>query len=113
LTAALVLSPPRPIAHLHIDPTEPRVAHVLVYSSGNAAFAVGTEAPRVRHDTLRIHTPANLTADLSVGDVHVVAVEASDLNLTVTLHDAPASKLTAIGRHLVVERGGTGVHPQR
>lgn len=118
LAGALMLAlphamPPRSIARLHIDPTQPRVTHVLVYSTGNGAFAPGSDSVRSRRDTLRLATPVNVTADLTDGDLHIVAVEESDLDLTGTLLDAPASKLSAIGRHLVIERGGTGVSFER
>ena len=103
----------RPLARIHIDPTVPRVAHMLIYSTGNAAFAVESDTLRPRHDTLRIATPTNVVVDLTGGDLHVVATDDQDVRLKATLEDAPATRLEAVGRHLVMERGGTGVRLHR
>jgi hypothetical protein len=103
----------RPVARIHVDPTAPRAAHLLVYSSANAAFAVGSDTLRPRRDTLRIATPANIVVDLADGDLHVVTTDDQDVRLKATLDNAPAAHLEAVGRHLVMERGGTGVRPQR
>lgn len=102
----------RPIARIHVDPTEAHVAHLLVYTSGNAAIAVGADSLRPRRDTVHVTTPANITVDLTDGDLHIVGTDDQDVRLRATLHDAPAARLEAVGRHLVMERGGTGVRTQ-
>jgi hypothetical protein len=102
----------RPVARIHIDPTEPRAAHLLVYSSGKAAIAVGTDTPRPRRDTLHVTTPTKITVDLTDGDLHIVGTDDQDIRLSATLQDAPAARLHAVGRHLVMERGGIGVRTQ-
>lgn len=110
--AASTRPPGRPVARIHIDPTEARTANLLVYSSGKIAIAVGADTLRPRRDTLHITTPTNLTVDLTDGELHIVGIDDQDIRLEATLHDAPAVRLSAVGRHLVMERGGTGVRTQ-
>jgi len=110
--AASTRPPGRPVARIHVDPTEPRTAHLLVYSSGKIAIAVGADTLRPRRDTLHITTPTNLTVDLTDGELHIVGIDNQDIRLVATLHDAPAVRLSAVGRHLVMERGGGGVRTQ-
>jgi hypothetical protein len=110
--AASTRPPGPPVARIHIDPTEPRTAHLLVYGSGKIAIAVGAGTLRPRRDTLHVSTPTNITVDLTDGELHIVGIDDQDIRLDATLHDAPAVRLSAVGRHLVMERGGAGVRTQ-
>lgn len=108
--AAASAIPAHPIAHVHIDPTGAQPAQVLIYSSGVGAFAVGTDSVRLRGDTIRAVTPLNIVADLVAGDLHIVSVGMVNVDVKATMIDAPASRLSGVGQHLVLDRGGSGIH---
>jgi len=86
---------------------------VLIYADAPSRFALSGEALRMRSDTIRATTPARLEAYLNAGEIHVVADGPIPLDVAATLTNAPATHLTATGRHIVLYAGGTGIGPQR
>jgi hypothetical protein len=65
----------------------------------------------LRRDTLRLTTLDAFDVDVTDGEVHVVldGVAPGRLALTATVTNGPAQRFAASGRHIVLERGGTGV----
>jgi hypothetical protein len=82
---------------------------VLIYASKPSPFALRGNAMMVRSDTLRVVTPARLTAILNAGDIHITADQSVPIAVVANLTHAPALKLTATGREIVVESGGAGI----
>lgn len=87
--------------------TTSRPAVVLVYTDGAALVGVGDEKPVTHIDTLRLRTPQRLVADLTNGDVHVVAEDGGSLAVSEELSDV--KPVAAAGRHIVLARGGAGI----
>jgi len=95
------------LAHFEITTSRPGV--VDVFSDGAALIGIGDEKPVVHNDTLRLRTPQTLVADLTNGEVHVVAEDGGSLAVSAQFSDAPATHAAAAGRHIILERGGAGI----
>lgn len=110
---ALLLCAAGPSGHLpavaHLQITASRQAMVDVYTDGPALIAVGDERPVIHNDTLRLRTPGRLVADLTNGDVHVIAEDGGGLSVSVQFTDPAQPALAAAGRHVVLARGGAGI----
>lgn len=82
-------------------------AIVLVYTDGPALVGVEDEKLAIHTDTLRLRTPQRLVADLSNGDVHLVAEDGG--GLAVSAKSSDARPVAAAGRHIILARGGAGI----
>jgi hypothetical protein len=84
---------------------------VVVYGDrGPVRIGLGTNAPTLVGDTLRLnHLPA-FTADVTEGDVHVeLRGVRGTLELGAEVEGGPATRYTVRGRHVILRQGGTGV----
>lgn len=84
---------------------------VVVYRErGPVRIGLGTNAPTLVGDTLRLnHLPA-FTADVTDGDVHVeLRGVRGMLELGAEVEAGPATRYTVRGRHVILRQGGTGV----
>ena len=82
---------------------------VLVYATAPSAFALRGSEMTVRTDTIRANTPVDFTAFLNAGDIHIAAVGTVPIEVHATLTGAPATRLGAKGRRIVLESGGAGI----
>lgn len=102
------------VTHLGISltgvPTSNRPMEIVIYGSGPVRVGLGTAAPTVLRDTIRLdHLPA-FTADVSNGDVHVEMRRAEGmLELGGEVTGGAMSTFTIRARHVVLAKGGMGV----
>ena len=92
-------------------PAEDRTRNVLVYTTGDAAMAIGGEVPTARRDTLHVRLPGNVSLDLSkLGDVHFMSADGVPFEMSGMLvgKDA-AQQLGARGKHMMIMSGGWGI----
>jgi hypothetical protein len=90
------------------DPKDEKVS-VIVYASGpGARVAVGGGELAPLTDTLRLSTLEPITADVSQSDVHIRLLSTGRLKVGGPVQGGRAIHLTAIGRHIVLLKGGTG-----
>jgi len=82
---------------------------LLVYTTKSARITVGQLSARITSDTLQLRTPTSFTADLTEGEVHLVSVDGSVLDVTAVFRDSPATNATAHYAHVILNQGGTGV----
>jgi len=87
-----------------------------VYATGGSFSEVG-EPPSARTDTLTESVGDFASAgdlfdiDVTNGDVHFVSKDSSSIHIEAAMSGAsPASWLSATSRHIVIQRGGAGVH---
>lgn len=110
----------QPLAAAGLPAAKPNVAvvliesdratrEVLVYATKTARVAVGELQPRIGSDTLRLRTPAAVTADITGGEVHIVSRDGSAIRVTVAFRDSPAIRSIAEDVHTVLKQGGIGV----
>lgn len=102
------------VTHLGVSltgmPTSERPMEIVIYGNGPVRVGLGTAAPTVLRDTIRLdHLPA-FTADVSNGDVHVEMRRAEGtLELGGEVSGGAMSTFTVRARHVVLEKGGMGV----
>src|SRR5688572_11139056 len=94
-----------------IEVTSSPNTSVLIYGSKPAPFALRGGEMKVRADTVRVITPVQLTAFLHTGDIHIAANGSVPIEVVATLTHAPATRLTATGREIVLNSGGAGIRP--
>lgn len=87
---------------------------ILIYAEGNASVTFGTQAPHVLVDTIRLRSVPSYTLDVSNGAVHVEFVGGQlegggVISLSGYVIGADTVRMRAVGRHLVVEKGGSGI----
>jgi len=97
------------IAAVSVESQSKATVTILVYTTKSARITVGKISARITSDTLQLRTPTSFTADLSNGEVHLVAVDGSALDVTAVFTDSPASRATAHFGHVILKQGGTGV----
>lgn len=85
---------------------------ILVFASDSARVGIGTGSPRILTDTLRLSSLPAMTLDVTDGEVHVMLVGPGQLEIGGTVTGGPATRLSAMGRHIVVRKGGTGIWPR-
>ena len=81
---------------------------VLVWAAGPARVGVGNAEPIALTDTLRLNSLPSITADVSQGDVHVQLLSPGRMRLGGEVSGGRAIRFTAVGRHIVVLKGGVG-----
>lgn len=96
-----------------IEVTSSPNTYVLIYGNKPSSFALRATTMKLRSDTLRAETPVKLTALLQGGDIHIVATESVPIEVVAELTNAPAKRLSARGREIVIESGGVGIRPAR
>lgn len=87
---------------------------ILMYAEGDAFVTFGTQSPQRLVDTVRLRSVPSHTLDVSNGAVHVELVGGQlpgggVVALSGHMIGADAVRMRAVGRHLVVERGGKGI----
>lgn len=110
----VVLSAKKNIAEVSVESRsvesrERTQVYVLIYTTKSARIAVGQLSAKLTSDTLQLRTPVSFTADLTDGEVHIVSVGGTPLDVTAVFHDSPASNATAHNTHIILEQGGTGI----
>lgn len=95
--------------HADIAVTSSPNTAVLIYATSPSAFALRGSEMRVRTDTIHATTPVSLTAFLNAGDIHVDAAGTVPIEVEASLTRAPATRLGATGRRIVLESGGAGI----
>jgi hypothetical protein len=110
----------RPAAHslalapeADIEVTSSPSTSVIIYASKPSSFALRAATMELRSDTLRAVTPVKLTALLQGGDIYIVSAESVPIEVVADLTNAPAKRLSARGREIVIESGGAGIRPAR
>jgi hypothetical protein len=81
---------------------------VLVWTTGSAKVGVGAADPTPLTDTLRLSSLPAITADVSEGDVHVRLLSPGRMRLGGDVSGGRVVRFTAVGRHVVVLKGGVG-----
>lgn len=83
---------------------------IVIYGEGPVEVGIGTDAPTALRDTIRLdHLPA-FTADVTNGAVHIELRKAGgSMELGGDASGAPMTTFTVRGRHVVLDKGGTGV----
>lgn len=105
----VILSAQRNIATVSVESQSRVPVTLLVYTTKSARIGVGELFARITSDTLQLRTPTSFTADLTDGEVHLVSVDGSVLDVTVVFRDSPATNATAQMPHVILIQGGTGV----
>jgi hypothetical protein len=96
-----------------IEVTSSPSTSVIIYASKPSSFALRAATMELRSDTLRALTPVKLTALLQGGDIYIVSAESVPIEVVAELSNAPAKRLSARGREIVIESGGAGIRPAR
>lgn len=86
---------------------------ILIYGAGPVQVGLGTAAPQVVGDTIRLKTFPAFIADVTNGDVHVELRGEGELELVGTVTGGPAMRVSATGHHLVLLKGGIGIRTVR
>ena len=81
---------------------------VLVWAAGPARVGVGNAEPTALTDTLRLNSLPAITADVTQGDVHIQLLSPGRMRLGGEVSGGRAIRFTAVGRHIVVLKGGVG-----
>jgi hypothetical protein len=87
---------------------------ILIYADGPASVKFGTQPPHLLIDTVRLRSTPSFTVDVSKGAVHVEFVDGQlegggVLRLAGYVSGQDSIRFRAVGRHLLVEQGGTGI----
>jgi beta-lactamase regulating signal transducer with metallopeptidase domain len=93
------------------------VTAIRVYAEGGS-FRRSSEPATVRRDTLTLYgseavsMPSEvLDVDVTDGPVHFVSTDSANVHIEAAMTgDSPALWLSASGPHIVIDRGGAGVH---
>ena len=81
---------------------------VLVWATGPARVGLGTADPAALTDTLRLNSLPAITADVTQSDVHIQLLSPGRMRLGGEVSGGRAIRFTAVGRHIVVLKGGVG-----
>jgi len=81
---------------------------VQVWTTGSARVGIGAADPAPLTDTLRLSSLPAITADVSEGDVHVRLLTPGRMRLGGDVSGGRVVRFTAVGRHVVVLKGGVG-----
>ena len=105
--------PPRRtvVVRIHNVGTSPSAndsARVILYTSGSARVGVGSADPSPLADTLRLSSLNAITADVTDADVHIQLLSPGRMRLSADVSGGRALRFTAVGRHVVVLKGGVG-----
>jgi hypothetical protein len=96
-------------ANVAVDSKGQFAGELLIYGDGPVKVGLGTAAPQVVSDTIRLKTFPAFTADVTNGDVHVELRGEGEIELAGTVSGGPAVNVSATGHHLVLLKGGTGI----
>ena len=102
------------IDSMDVHGVNPSSLAILLYADGPASVRFGAEPPHVLADTVRLRSAPSFTLDVSKGAVHVEFVDGQldgggVLMLAGYVIGQDSIRLRAVGRHLLAERGGTGI----
>ena len=113
-------SPPPTPVRVRIDTmivhgVAPHELGIFVYADGAASVEFGARPPHVLVDTLRLRSTPSFTLDVSEGAVHVDFVHGQlgggggVIYMSGYIIGADSIRFRGVGRHLLVEQGGTGI----
>jgi bla regulator protein BlaR1 len=97
------------MTNVAVDSKGQFAGELLIYGNGTVKVGLGTAAPQVVADTIRLKTFPAFTADVTNGDVHVELRGEGEIELAGTVSGGPAVNVSATGHHLVLSKGGTGI----
>jgi hypothetical protein len=96
------------LTELGIREPKDSTIRIIVYATGPARVSVDGAALAPLTDTLRLSSLPAITADVSESDVHIRLLSSGRLKVGGDVTGGRAIHLTAIGRHIVLLRGGVG-----
>lgn len=113
-------SPPPPSVRIRIDTmivqgVAPHELGILVYADGPASVEFGSRPRHALVDTVRLRSTPSFTLDVSEGAVHVDFVDGQlgggggVMYMSGYIIGADSTRFRGVGRHLLVEQGGTGI----
>jgi beta-lactamase regulating signal transducer with metallopeptidase domain len=82
---------------------------VQVLATRGALISKGKNATPVRSDTIYVLPPAYVTADLTDGDVHIVSMNGSPLDVSAIFRNSVESTGSMRFAHVILEKGGVGI----
>jgi hypothetical protein len=102
------------IDSMDVHGVNPSVRSILIYADSPSSVQFGIEPPHLLVDTVRLRSTPSFTLDVSKGAVHVEFVDGQledggVLRLAGYVTGQDSIRLRAVGRHLLVEQGGTGI----
>jgi hypothetical protein len=97
------------IRNVAVDSKGQWAGELLIYGDGPVKVGLGTAAPQMVGDTIRLKNFPAFTADVTNGDVHVELRGEGEIELAGTVSGGPALNVSAAGRHLVLAKGGGGI----
>ncbi len=100
--------------NIRVDANGTLVGDILIYGTGPVRIGLGLAPLTLVGDTIRLKTFPAFTADVTNGDVHVeLRGSEGTLEIGGIVHNGPATKVGASGRHLVLLKGGMGINTVR
>lgn len=97
------------IRNVVVDSKGQWAGELLIYGDGPVKVGLGTAAPQMVGDTIRLKNFPAFTADVTNGDVHVELRGEGEIELAGIVSGGPALNVSATGHHLVLSKGGTGI----
>ena len=102
------------IDSMDVHGVNPSSLGILLYADGPASVRFGTEPPHLLVDTVRLRSAPSFTLDVSKGAVHIEFVDGQldsggVLKLAGYVVGQDSIRLRAVGRHLIVDQGGTDI----
>ncbi len=105
---------PRERAVVHITEVGlvevPRGFEILIFSPGTARVGIGLDTTALLSDTLHLKSLPAITADVTDADVHIQLVGPGEISVGGAVTGGPATHLSGRGSHIVLMKGGVGIH---
>lgn len=99
----------RNLASVQVRPTVRGRVVVQVFATGGGRVSKGKNAVSLGSDTIYLLPPAYLSADLTEGDVHIVSMNGSPLDVAADFRNSTGSSGSMRFPHVILERGGVGI----
>jgi len=96
------------LTELNIREPKDSTVRIIVYATGPARVAIGSNELTPLTDTLRLRSLPAISADVSESDVHIRLLSSGRLKVGGPVSGGRAIHLTASGRHIVLLKGGLG-----
>ena len=97
------------LTRLGTENVNPDRIRILVYSTGTAYVGIEGKKPTLLIDTLHLDRLPAITADVTEADVHIKLLTEGKISVGGEVTGAPATALSATGRHIVLLKGGVGI----
>ena len=82
---------------------------IRVFASAPTRLSIGGASTQVRGDTIRARTPVTFEGYLDAADIHIEAAIVAPIEVTATLRDAPALRLSGTGHRIGLSKGGSWI----